>query len=310
MEGHKLNNFREWLSDNLRYFILGFFVILVLVVAFVIIRFASSRLGDDKSNNQTTQTIDSEVPKAQQDNTSESEVQAVPTQIVNNNALERNAHPQVNEVIQKYYQALSAKDVEGIRAVVDELDSTEANKITSDQYIDGYSDIEVYTKDGAQDGEYVVLARYYYTFKDIDTKVPGLSMMYVRPREDGNLHITMKEQDTQAREQIAKTREETDVQELIESVENDYARAQEDDETLRDFISSFGIASSQASKAEDGSTITIKYDCNVRDSADVSGEVVTQLSTGDKVTKLGNEGEWIKISFDDTEGYVRSDLFE
>lgn len=314
-EGHKLDNFMEWLSDNLRYFILGLLVVVVLVIVVLGFRFASSKSGDGEQKPPTTQVTETKAPEEQQEQQeqgSESVVTVTPMQpISSNNLLEKNAYPQVNAVIQKYYQALSAKNVEGIKEVVDELGATEATKITNDQHIDGYSDIEVYTKEGVKESEYIVLARYNYKFKDIDKKVPGLSMMYVKPREDGSLHITMQAQDEQVQELIAKTREEMDVKELIQNVEGEYAKVQEEDETLRNFISGFGIASSQAAKAENGATVTVKGDCNVRDRASADGEVVAKLTKGTQVTKVGTEGEWIQISFEEGRtGYVRSDLFE
>ena len=310
-EGHKLNNFMEWISDNLRYFILGFFVILVLVLAFLGIRFASAKLGGDTPKPQVTQGA-KEQPEDEKP--LEPVATTVPTQPpVATNQLEKNAYPQVNATVQKYYQALSAKDVAGIQQVADELDPTVVAKITSDQHIVGYSDVEVYTKDGVRDGEYVVLARYNYQFKDIETKVPGLSIMYVKPREDGSLYITTNGDEVQ--KCIEETVAEEDVKQLIEGVEGEYNKAQEQDEALRNFISGFGIASSKAAEAENGATVTIKGSCNVRDKADVSGEVVTQLTAGTQVTKLGAEGEWIQISVkldngEEKTGYVRSDLFE
>ena len=308
-----MDNFKEWLSDNLRYFILGFFVILVLVIAFLGIKFVSSKLGDDKPKSPDTKQTETKTPEEeQQASESDPVVTASPTQaLIGADVLEKNAHPQVNAIIQKYYQALSAKDVTGIREVVDELNQTEATKITSDQHIDGYSDIEVYTKDGVKEGEYVVFACYNYTIKDIDTKVPGLSMMYVCPREDGSLYIAMQEHDEEIQQYMTKSIEDVEVQELIQTVKGEYEKAQDDDEDLRNFIANWGIASSKAASAENGSTVTIKSDCNVRDRADVNGEAVSQLKAGDQVTKIGTEGEWIKISFEeDKTGYVRSDLFE
>ena len=306
-----MDNFMEWLSDNLRYFILGFFVILVLVLAFIGLRFVSAKLGKDTPKPQVTQGAKEQT---EEEKPSESEVTTVPTQpLAATNQLEKNAYPQVNATVQKYYQALSAKDVAGIQQVADELDPAVAAKITSDQHIVGYSDVEVYTKAGVRDGEYVVLARYNYQFKDIETMVPGLSIMYVKPREDGSLYITTNGDEVQ--KCIEETAAEADVKQLIEGVESEYTKAQEQDEALRNFISGFGIASSKAAEAENGATVTIKGSCNVRDKADASGEVVTQLVAGTQVTKLGSEGEWIQISVkldngEEKTGYVRSDLFE
>ncbi len=47
-----------------------------------------------------------------------------------------------------------------IRTVVDELDPTEEAKVTNAKYIDGYENLEVYTKKGIDSGEYVVYAQW------------------------------------------------------------------------------------------------------------------------------------------------------
>ncbi|MFR2189930.1 MAG: hypothetical protein ACLS5R_11655 [Blautia sp.] len=48
-----MDDFREWLSDNLRYILLGLAIIIVLVIAFFAVRFVSDRLGDSSDNGQT-----------------------------------------------------------------------------------------------------------------------------------------------------------------------------------------------------------------------------------------------------------------
>ena len=47
MEVCTVDDFREWLSDNLRYILLGLAIIIVLVIAFFAVRFVTDRLGGD-----------------------------------------------------------------------------------------------------------------------------------------------------------------------------------------------------------------------------------------------------------------------
>ena len=305
-----MNNFKEWLSDNLRYFMLGFFVILILVLAFFGIRFVSAKIADKPQEVPVTQGTSEVTEEPKQED--ESEGVATPTpaeELDSDNQLEKNAHPQVNAIIQSYYRALGEKDINGIKDVVDELDPAEEAKITKDQNMDGYSNVVVYTKDGLSEGEYVVFASYNYKFKGVEALVPGLSQLYVRTREDGTLYISMQEDDEKTQQHVTKTMQDADVEALIQEVKEEYAKAQEDEE-LRNFIANLGIASSAAASAEEGSTVTIKGNCNVRATASADGEVIEQLQTGTKVTKTGTEGEWIQISYEGKTGYVRSDLFE
>lgn len=49
---------------------------------------------------------------------------------------------------------------------------------------------------------------------------------------------------------------------------------------------------------------------NVRSSASVAGSILGQLSTGSKVTSLGKNGLWHKISFEGKEGWVHGDYLK
>ena len=44
-----MDDFREWLSDNLRYFMLGFGILAVVLILFFGVRFISSKFGNQKT---------------------------------------------------------------------------------------------------------------------------------------------------------------------------------------------------------------------------------------------------------------------
>ena len=302
-----MDNFREWLSDNLRYILLGLFIILALAVIFLGIRFLSSRVGSDDETAQVQQEAsDDEIKEDASADAAANEPTVAPEKV----PLEKEAYPEVTTVIQTYYTALGNKDTAGIKSVVDSLDATEEAKITKDPYIEDYGDVETYTVEGPSEGTYVVFARYTYKFKDIDTAVPGLSQLYVCTDEDGKLYIATREQDQQTQEYIENTLDLQEVQELREEVEADYETALESDENLRDFIENIGVGTSKAASAAEGDQLTVKSDCNVRSEPSEEGEILGKLGEGQQVTKMGSEGDWIEITYEEQTGYVRSDLFE
>ena len=293
-----MDNFREWLSDNLRYILLGFL---------------SSRVGSDDETAQVQQEAsDDEIKEDASADAAANEPTAAPEGTVapEKVPLEKEAYPEVTTVIQTYYTALGNKDTAGIKSVVDSLDATEEAKITKDPYIEDYGDVETYTVEGPSEGTYVVFARYTYKFKDIDTAVPGLSQLYVCTDEDGKLYIATREQDQQTQEYIENTLDLQEVQELREEVEADYETALESDENLRDFIENIGVGTSKAASAAEGDQLTVKSDCNVRSEPSEEGEILGKLGEGQQVTKMGSEGDWIEITYEEQTGYVRSDLFE
>lgn len=308
-----MGNFREWLSDNLRYILLGLFIILALIAILLGIKFVSSKVNTNDTKDQVSQ----ENPNDQKDSTvedaevnSNTEPTSIPEKEVSSgDALEKNTYPEVNAIIQKYYTALGSKDIEGLQNIVDNLDETEQAKIVKDQYLENYSGVEAYTKKGLADGCYIVLARYNYKFKDIDGQVPGLSQLYLCTNEDGSLYISM-EQDEETQKYIQDAVQAEDAQKLIKSVQEEYKTVLEANEKLKNFISSLGVATSNASKAEDGSSVIIKGSCNIRAEANEEAEILGELEAGQQVTKRGSDGDWIQIEYDGVTGYVRSDLFE
>lgn len=305
-----MNDFREWLSDNLRYILLGLFIILALIAILLGVRFLSTKLGSNDTKDAVKQEIpqDADSKDTEQDTTPSATV--TPTEAPDENLLEKNAYPEVNAIIQKYYTALGSKDIDGLKAVVDELDAAQEAKVTRAQYLDGYSNIEVYTKKGLDESSYVVFACYNYKYKDIDTLVPGLSQLYVSAKEDGSLYISTQEQNQEVQQYITQTMQDADVQSLIQEVQNKYDKAQESDEQLKEFIASFGVATSSAAEAVVGDTVTVKSGCNVRAEASSDSEIIGELKTGEQVVKQGADGDWIQIEYQGQTAYVRNDMFQ
>lgn len=305
-----MNDFREWLSDNLRYILLGLFIILALIAILLGVRFLSAKLGSSDTKEAVNQEKqqDADSKDTEEDTTPSATV--TPTEAPDENLLEKNAYPEVNAIIQKYYTALGSKDIDGIKALVDELSVTDELKVTRDQYLDGYSNVEVYTKKGMDEGSYVVFACYSYKYKGIDTLVSGLSQLYVSAKEDGSLYISTQEQNQEVQQYITQTMQDADVQSLIHEVQNKYDEAQESDEKLKEFIASLGVATSSAAEAAVGDTLTVKNGCNVRAEASSDSEIIGELKTGEQVLKQGADGDWIQIEYQGKTAYVRNDMFQ
>lgn len=307
-----MDEFREWLSDNLRYILLGLAIIAILLVLFFGIRFLSSRFGDKKpdDNEMTQQQEDPlEVHDGKETEQPDTEEQIpAPTEEVKVDALEKNAYPTVNALMQNYYTALGNRDVQGLKGLVDELDPSDESAISNSRYIEGYSGIEAYTKKGLTDTSYVVLACYGHKYVGYDTVLPGVSCLYVDTREDGSLYIvaepTQEQQDC-----MTKVMNDEDSQELLASKQKEYDDTLASDGELAAYLSELGLEGSAAMEAEVGATITVKSNCNVRAQASADSDKLGELVGGQEVTKTGEKGDWIQIEFEGQTGYVRGDLF-
>ncbi|MDY4669905.1 MAG: SH3 domain-containing protein [Oliverpabstia sp.] len=318
-----MDDFREWLSDNLRYILLGLAIIAVLVVLFFGIRFLSSVFGEEEKDNQkvTEQQKDTgeekdKKPEEETDKTPVEEDKEAPEttpepalESEKENSLEKNAYPTVNTLMQKYYTALGKKDVEGLKELVDQLDPTEEKSILNSHYIEGYSNVEVYTKQGLTEGSYVVFACYGHKYTGYDTILPGLSCLYVETGEDGSLYIVAEPNEEQQNQMNEMTNQE-DTQELIAAKQKEYDDALASDAALSTYLSELGVEGSAAMEAEIGDTVKAKSNCNVRAQASAESEKIGELVGGQEVKKTGEEGDWIQIEFNGQTGYVRGDLFQ
>lgn len=297
-----LDNFREWLSDNLRYILLGLAILAVLLILF----FGGRALMGVFRSEPAQEEQQTEQERNSSEDTGTEEVEETDT-----NALEENAYPEVNTLIESFYDAWGQKNVDAMRELTDNFSSTDEAKVVNATYIESYDNIQVYTKKGLDDNSYVVFASYDLKFQGIDTPAPGLSELYVMKDESGNWLIHNDESDQEVQECIEKTRQEDDVQELISQIEESYNQTVESDEELKSYLEQLGEETNTALMADDGDMLTAAEDCNVRADANTSSEILGRLQAGDQVKKLENAGDsWIKVEYNGQEAYIHSDLLQ
>ena len=305
-----LDNFREWLSDNLRYILLGLAILVVLVVLF----FGAKALfgsGDKDKGSEPKQKTEQEKTSGGSEKSDDSSKDAQDTNTEDKDALQKNAYPEVNAIINTFYTAWGNKDIDSMKRVTDSFDSADEAKVLNSTYIESYSNIDTYTKNGLTEGSYVVFVSYDLKFVDIDTPAPGLTQVYVETDDEGKVYIHKDDDDKEVQDYIAKVVQEEDVKELISKVQKEFQEAQESDDKLREFEDQLGSETTTASMAADGSTVSAINGCNVRAEADTDSEKIGELEAGEQVKKIENaDNGWIKIEFDGKTGYVRGDLLQ
>lgn len=302
-----MDKFREWLSDNLRYIILVVGILLLLALIFFGIRAVSGVINNGGDDTNSEQNADS---SENGDTSIEPSESATPT-ATPVDPLEKNAYPEVNTLINTYYKALGDRDVDTLKTLVDNFDPSEEAKIKNAQYIDGYSEVEVYTKPGMTEDAYVVFAKYNYLCSGISTPVPALSQLYVVKDETGSYKISQTaENDATIQAYISELMGDEDVKKLVADTQEAYDSAQESDTDLKEFLDNLGNASSQTLEADEGTMLTANEGCNVRQEANSDSEVLGALEEGDQVKKIGVEGDWIQVEFDNETGYVFHSLLQ
>lgn len=191
--------------------------------------------------------------------------------------LEKNAHEDVNALMQQYFTAVAAGDSATIESISSTLDEKE--KISIQQmgnYIDSYPLVDVYTKPGPVDGSYVCFAVTEVRFTDYDKLIPGMQTMYVCTREDGSLYINEDETSAEVLDYIRKISLQSDVVDLNNKVTADYNDLLAADPDLGTFLdglqSKINVAIGEALAAQEDA------------SASASGtETAETASSGDSV---------------------------
>ena len=301
-----MDDFREWLSDNLRYFMLGGAILIIVVVLFCGIRACSgSNKGNSGDEQKTTSEDQGNVPSSpiSEGEADEKKEDANPMET---------ADADVTALITSYYQALGEKDIATLKTLEDDFTPSDESKVTNlKDYIEGYEVGDVYTKKGMTDDSYVVYACFSYICQGVETKAPALTQFYVYKNSEGNWVINNGAlQDSEISAYMEKQLSDSDVSALIKKVQNELDQAQQSDPSLEEFLNGLGEEAGVSTEAEDGTMLTASEECNVRAEASTDADILGVISAGDQVQKTGTDGEWVQIDYDGQTGYIRGDLLE
>ena len=301
-----MDDFREWLSDNLRYFMLGGAILIIVLVLFFGVRACvGSNKGNSGDGQKTAAKDQGNVPSSpiSEGESDEKKEDANPMET---------ADADITALIKSYYQALGEKDIATLKTLEDDFTPSDESKVTNlKDYIEGYEVGDVYTKKGMTDDSYVVYACFSYICQGIDTKAPALTQFYVYKNSEGTWLIDNGAlQDSEISAYMEKQLSDSDVAALVTKVQKELDQAQQSDPSLADFLNGLGDEASVSTEAENGTILTATEECNVRAEASTDAEILGVISGGDQVEKTGTEGEWVQIDYDGETGYIRGDLLE
>lgn len=304
-----MDNFREWLSDNLRYFMLGGAILIIAAVLFFGIR---ACVGSGKGTSDKEQAT---VQDNSQGNDPSSPEDAGET---NDGKKEEDTNPledgseEITALMNSYYEALGERNLTTLKTLVSNLTPSDESRIANAKdYIEGYQVDKVYMKKGLDDRSYVVYTKGSFICKGIDTAAPSLWSSYVVKDSDDTYKIIGDlEQNTKVSSYMDSLKSDEDVQKLTAEVQAAYEEAQENDTSLAEFLNGLGEEVVSSKTSADGTLLTVTEGCNVRAGADVESEIIGGLEEGDQIEKLGQEGDWIQIEYEGQTGYVYCELLQ
>ena len=201
----------------------------------------SDSANDSSADASSTDTASA--PDAEAEPTSEPEAadDTSNTENTDNTAVSFAADnvPEVSTVLEQYYTALGARDINGLFAVTDNLTAEEQAQIEAESDVESYGDVKAYTISGPSDGTYITFVSSRCKYLGINQTLPMLSEYYLYTKEDGSLKI-MDDTDSDAAvtEAMKAALEIEEVKNLIEQVQNDYQNALDADASLRAYVES------------------------------------------------------------------------
>lgn len=201
----------------------------------------SDSANDSSADASSTDTASA--PDAEAEPTSEPEAadDTSNTENTDNTAVSFAADnvPEVSTVLEQYYTALGARDINGLFAVTDNLTAEEQAQIEAESDVESYGDVKAYTISGPSDGTYIAFVSSRCKYLGINQTLPMLSEYYLYTTEDGSLKI-MDDTDSDAAvtEAMKAALENEEVKNLIEQVQNDYQNALDADASLRVYVES------------------------------------------------------------------------
>ena len=310
-----MDNFREWLSDNLRYILLGIAVCLVVVIVVCVVRLVG---GSSRNSKKTDAQAVEQVTEASQNTAASSTAPEASSSLKKDDA-------SILELVKKYYTAVAAKDTATLATIVSPWTDDMQSSILSNTMIESYDNISTYSKAGPSDGTYVVYAYYDGKIKDISTEAPSLALLYVVTDDSGSLVVGDRNASTEVADFISKATAASDVQALKNDVNQKLLEAENSDPDLKAFLDSQSSgalgetesvteADNSSSNSASGGTATTTAGVNIRAKASADAQIVAVTYAGAEVKVIERGDQWTHINFDyqgtTYDGYVSTQYLQ
>ncbi|MBR2950819.1 MAG: SH3 domain-containing protein [Lachnospiraceae bacterium] len=249
--------------------------------------------------------------------------------------LELDAYPEVNDLMKRYYAAVTAGDREQIKSMSDVEDESALLYLElRSVFIEAYNDLQCYTKVGPAENSYVVYVAYNVKFNGIERQVPGVSPFLIYTRQDGSLYIHEGEVSDEVNDYLEQISVQDDVVDLMNRVQVEFNETILNDEGMNNFLAemkeelqiAMGEALAEVEAAQEaaeqaaanpavifeaGSKVKATAVVNVRSSDSEQADKLGKLQTGDVVTVVESKANgWTKFTFDGKDAFVKTEFLE
>ncbi len=325
----KTSGFVEWIKDVIELIKDNYKIVITVVVFIVLLVTAVLVSGKVASKSREATAV------LEEETTEAAETYTIPEE-----PLKKDAYPEVNNLMKKYYTAVASGDtttVESLRTGMDDKERIVVQK--KSEYVENYPNITCYTKPGPVDNSYLVYVNYDVKLKDYEELIPGMNVWLVCVDETGKYYINEDPQDDKIIEYCKIVSVQDDVQDLSNTINVKYNEIMEANPDLGKFMDELGVqmkvdvgeelAKAEApveeptptptpepeseSEAETPATKTVRATTvvNVRASDSEKADKLGKASEGQEFTLLEEKANgWSKIDFEGQEAFIKSEYLE
>ncbi len=242
-------------------------------------------------------------------------------------ALKQDAIPQLNELVNTYFEAMKNFDAETYTNIVAGDDMTTEKLQKKGEFIEDYQNISCYTKPGMSDGDYVAYVYYEVKFHNVDTLCPALIQLYVCTNEDGSMYINAGALDSELAGYINTIGNDEDVRLLKEETDQKMEEAMASDEKLNLVVEKLNEGANYTEAEETTAAETQPQDASqmtfeerdedvlttttvrVRStpSTESDDNILGNVEPNETLHRTGYNEQWSRVTYDGEEAYVSSD---
>ena len=293
-----------------------FTIVVVVVVVLIVLVLGLSFCGKESANGEITTA---ESTTEAMENTEETEVDPSTYE------LQKDAIPQINELVSTYFTVMKNADVQGYKNIVAGDEMTQDKLTKKGEFIEDYLNIVCYTKPGMVDGTYVAFVYYEIKFLNIDTPAPSMSRLYICSNEDGSMYINAGELDQELTGYINTISNDEQLRLLVKQTNQKVEDACASDEKLNSLIELLkkgAVVETEPETTEEPETgadelvfedrnekVITTTSVRVRStpSTDSDDNILGKIAAGEEVKRVGYNVNWSKIIYNGKEAYVSSE---
>ena len=238
--------------------------------------------------------------------------------------LQKDAIPQVNELVNTYFTVMKNADAEGYMNVVVGDEMTHDKLVKKGEFIEDYLNITCYTKPGMTEGEHVVYVYYEVKFRNIDTPAPSMIGLYICSNEDGTMYIYAGEKDAALSEYINTVSNDDDLRSLQSKTDQRLKDACASDNKLDALYQLLvkGVQPTEPETPEESESDTDELVFEERNekvitttavrvrstpTTDTDNNILGKVEAGEELKRVGYSDSWSKVIYNGKEAYVSSE---